>query len=92
MMRSLGAYGARFPRPGWQRVALAALLVIPLILVVALTLMTPAWLLWPFLPDNRRKDIRALVGQLIDWIKVVAGGTPPSRPELDQGTDSADAA
>ena len=79
-----------FPGPGWQRVALTALLVIPLILVI--TLMTPAWLLWPFLPDKRRNDVRALIGQLIDWIKVAAGTTPPPRPELDHGTDSARAA
>jgi hypothetical protein len=73
-----------FPGAGWQRVALAALLVIPLVLVVVL--MTPAWLLWPFLPDNRRKDVSTLVGQLIDWIKVAAGSTPPPHSELDQGT------
>jgi hypothetical protein len=83
-MRQVADHTIAFPGAGWQRVALAALLVIPLILVAAL--MTPAWVLWPFLPDNRRKDVRALVGQFIDWIKVAAGTTPPPRPELDHGS------
>jgi hypothetical protein len=79
-----------FPGPGWQRVALTALLVIPLILVI--TLMTPAWLLWPLLPEKRRKDLSTLIGQLIDWIKVAAGTTPPPHPQLDHDTDSTRAA
>jgi hypothetical protein len=45
--------------------------------------MTPAWLVWPFLSARRRKDLLDLVGQLIDWIKVVAGSTPSSRPALN---------
>lgn len=34
-------------QPGWQRVAVAAILVIPLIVLVLLSM--PAWITWPFL-------------------------------------------
>jgi len=72
-----------FPSAGWQRVALAICLVIPLVLVVVL--MTPAWMSWPYLSDNRRKDVLAVVGRFVDWIKVLAGGsTPPAVPTDDR--------
>jgi hypothetical protein len=63
----------------WQRVALAGLLVIPLILL--LVLMTPAWLAWPFLSADQRNDVLKLIRMLVDWIKVAAGTAPP--PQSD---------
>jgi hypothetical protein len=69
------------PSGGWQRVVLAALLVIPLVLVVLL--MTPACLSWPFLSDARRRDVLALVGSFVDWIRVLAGSAPPPRAPVE---------
>jgi hypothetical protein len=60
---------------------MAALLVIPLVLVVVL--MTPAWLAWPFLSNDRRKDVCAVVGQFVDWIRVVAGSTQSLPPRAE---------
>jgi hypothetical protein len=68
-----------FPRGGWPRVALAALLVVPLVLL--LLLMTPCWLTWPFLADKRRSDVRAIISTFVDWIKAVAGNPPPDIPD-----------
>ena len=64
------------PHFGWQRVAVATLLVTPLILLVIL--MTPAWLTWPFLSGERRQDVRGLIGQFVDWIRTVAKGASAS--------------
>lgn len=61
------------PPAGWQRVAVAALLTIPLIRVV--TLMSPALLLWPFLSKDKRSDFRDLIDRYVGWVQVVAGGT-----------------
>jgi hypothetical protein len=71
-----------FPGAGWQRVAVAACLVIPLVLVVLL--MAPAWLSWPFLSDSRRKDVLALVGWFVNWISILAGSTSPAVPADDR--------
>jgi hypothetical protein len=59
------------PSGPWQRVAITALLIIPLMLVVGLS--APAWLAWPFLPESRRSAILQFLGYLIDWIKAIAG-------------------
>lgn len=80
----MGAGVLAIPSAGWQRVALAVCLVIPLVLVVLL--MTPAWLSWPFLSDSRRKDVLALVGWFVNWISVLAGSTPPAVPTDDKAT------
>ncbi|MGI8451917.1 MAG: hypothetical protein ACR2MP_32970 [Streptosporangiaceae bacterium] len=69
------------PIAGWQRVAVAALLVIPFVLAIVLT--TPGWLLWIFLPAKQRQDFLALNGKLIEWARVIAGGVqePPGKPK-----------
>ena len=59
------------PTVRWQRVAITALLVLPLLLVVGLS--APAWLALPFLSEARRKAVIQFLGCLIDWVKAVAG-------------------
>jgi hypothetical protein len=54
----------------WQRVAVTALLVLPLILVVALS--SPAWVVLPFLSQPRRDAVLQLLDRLIVWIKTIA--------------------
>jgi len=55
----------------WQRVAITALLVLPLMLVVGLS--APAWLVLPFLSERRRDAVIKFLGCLIDWIKAIVG-------------------
>jgi hypothetical protein len=59
------------PPVRWQRVVIVALLVVPLVLVIALS--APAWLVLPFLSEPRRNTILQFLGYLIDWIKAIAG-------------------
>jgi hypothetical protein len=66
---------------GWQRVAIVALLTIPLVLVVAL--MSVTLIAWPVLSDKKRADFRDLVDRLVRWAQVVAMG--PDSPHLPQG-------
>ena len=54
-----------------QRVAVVAVLVVPLIVVVVLS--APAWITWPFLPTERREAVLQFLDRLILWIKVLAG-------------------
>lgn len=70
-----------FPGGGWPRVGLAVPLVIPLAMVILL--MTPAWLVWPFLSDARRQDVRSVISLFVDSIKVVAGGIQSPSGQLD---------
>jgi hypothetical protein len=58
------------PSSRWQRVAITALLVIPLVLVVVLS--APAWLAWPFLPKGRCDAVLKFLSRLIDWIRAIA--------------------
>jgi len=59
------------PPPGrWQRVAITALLVLPLLLIIGLS--APAWLAMPFLSVPRRNSVLQFLGCLIDWIKTIA--------------------
>jgi hypothetical protein len=51
----------------WQRVAVIALLVIPLLLLLALS--APGWLAFPFLPPDRQNSMLELVRLALDWIK-----------------------
>lgn len=55
----------------WQRVAITALLVVPLVLVIGLS--APMWLALPFLSDGRRSTVLEFLGRLVDWIKVITG-------------------
>jgi hypothetical protein len=57
------------PQPGWQRVALAAILVLPLIILVLLSV--PAWITWPFLAADRRTTVLQFVDRIADWAKTL---------------------
>ena len=74
-----------FPSAGWQRVALAALLVIPFLLMVVLT--TPGCLVWLFLPAKQRNDFLALNGRFIEWAKVIAGSMQSPPRQIGDGSD-----
>jgi hypothetical protein len=63
------------PSGHWQRPAVAALLAIPLVLVVALS--APAWLVLPFLSEPRRNTVLRFAGCLIDWVKAIQGSADP---------------
>lgn len=54
----------------WQRVAVAALLTLPLVLVVALS--APGWVILPFLSKSRRDAIMDFLDRIIEWIKAIA--------------------
>ena len=68
------------PPARWQRVVITALLVVPLLLVVALS--APAWLVLPFLSEPRRNTVIQFLGCLIDWIKAIA---KECQPVVDAG-------
>jgi hypothetical protein len=57
------------PQPGWQRVALAAILVLPLLALVLLSV--PAWITWPFLAADRRKTVLQFVDHIADWAQAL---------------------
>ncbi len=52
------------PQPGWQRVAVAAILVLPLLALVLLS--TPAWVTWPFLSTERRTTVLEFVDRIVE--------------------------
>jgi hypothetical protein len=57
------------PQPGWQRVAVAAILVLPLIAVILLS--APAWITWPFLAADRRTTVLEFVDRIAGWAKTL---------------------
>ena len=63
------------PSSRWQRVAITALLVLPLLLIVLLS--APAWAALPFLSEPRRDAVLKFLGYLIDWIKAIPGPADP---------------
>lgn len=65
------------PSARWQRVAITALLVVPLVLVIGLS--APMWLALPFLSESRRNTVLQFLGYLIDWIKAITGSTEHNR-------------
>lgn len=81
-----------------QRIAIVAVLVVPLVAVVLLS--APAWLTWPFLPAERRTTVLEFLDRLIEWSKVLAGITgaaattnldvQPLLPTQDIGTPLSD--
>jgi hypothetical protein len=73
---------------GWQRAITAALLVLPLLLLVVLS--TPVWLVWPFLPDANRKAVLEFVGKLIEWTKAITGVSSdhPSPSRVEERRDN----
>jgi len=70
------------PSSRWSRVLITALLVLPLTLIVVLS--APAWLVWPFLPQSRSEAVLKFLGNLIDWIKAIAG-LGEHKPIADSG-------
>jgi hypothetical protein len=57
------------PQPGWQRVALAAILVLPFIVLILLSM--PAWITWPFLDADRRTTVLEFVDRIAGWAKTL---------------------
>ena len=57
------------PQPGWQRVAVATVLVIPLLALVLLS--APAWITWPFLSTERRNTVLEFVDRIIALTKAL---------------------
>jgi hypothetical protein len=49
----------------WGRVALAAVAMLPLVLVIVLS--APAWLVTPFLTEPRRKSVAAHLREIRRW-------------------------
>jgi hypothetical protein len=68
------------PSSRWQRVAVTALLVLPLLLIVVLS--APAWAAWPFLSGPRRDAVLQFLGCLIDWVNAIPG-PGPTEPALN---------
>jgi hypothetical protein len=69
--QEIGVLAVILPPSRWQRVAITALLVLPLVLVVGLS--APAWLVLPFLPERSRDAVINFLRCLIDWVKTIAG-------------------
>jgi hypothetical protein len=61
------------PPSRWQRVAITALLVLPLVLIVVLS--APTWLVLPFLSEPRRDAVLRFLASLIDWVKAIPGAS-----------------
>ena len=58
--------------PGrWQRALVVAILVVPLLVLVLLSM--PAWLVWPFLDAERRSSVLEFLDRIVEWIKAIAG-------------------
>lgn len=57
------------PQPGWQRVAIATVLVIPLLALVLLSM--PAWITWPFLSADRRATVLEFVDRIVELSKAL---------------------
>lgn len=57
------------PQPSWQRAALAAILVLPFIVLILLSM--PAWITWPFLDADRRTTVLQFVDRIAGWAKTL---------------------
>ncbi|MFI9577214.1 hypothetical protein ACIG5D_37770 [Microbispora rosea] len=53
----------------WQRAVIVALLTLPLLLIVILSL--PVWTFWPWLKQERRTDVLKLAEKLTDTLKTL---------------------
>jgi hypothetical protein len=53
----------------WQRTAAAAILVVPLLVLVLLS--GPMWLTLPFLGAERRRTALEFVDRLVEWVKAL---------------------
>jgi hypothetical protein len=71
----IGATVVIIPPSRWQRVAITALLVLPLLVIVVLS--APAWAALPFLSEPRRDAVLKFLACLVDWITAIrASGEP----------------
>jgi len=61
------------PTSRWQGAVIAAILVVPLLVLVLLS--TPAWLTWPFLNADRRNAVLDFLNRLVEWVRILAGIT-----------------
>jgi hypothetical protein len=67
----------------WQRVAVVALLILPILVIVLLSV--PVWMSWPWLHAERRADVLALVEKLTACLRAfvradrIASGEPGRR-------------
>ncbi|MBG0814716.1 hypothetical protein [Planomonospora sp. ID82291] len=67
----------------WQRVAVVALLILPILVIVLLSV--PVWMSWPWLQAERRADVLALVEKLTACLRAfvradrLASGEPERR-------------
>lgn len=59
------------PFARWQRVVIAALLVVAL--VVLLVLSAPGLLAWPFLSQARRDSVMQFLDRIVMWVKAITG-------------------
>jgi hypothetical protein len=57
------------PQPRWQRVAVAAILVLSLLAIVLLSVL--AWITWPFLGAERRATVLEFVDRLAEFAKAL---------------------
>jgi hypothetical protein len=64
--------------PRLQRTIVVVILAVPLLMVVLLS--APAWLVWPFLPKERRATVLEFLDHLVDWVKVLAGTDQQPQP------------
>lgn len=81
------------PQPGWQRLAVAAILVIPLLALVLLSV--PAWITWPFLAAERRATVLEFVDRIVELtkalthIRLITGPAgPPQVLHIARSTDT----
>jgi hypothetical protein len=58
------------PPTRWQRAVVVAILAVPLLVVVLLSV--PAWLAWPFLSTERRNAVLQFLDRIVDWAKSLA--------------------
>jgi hypothetical protein len=56
-------------QPGWQRVVVAAILVLPLLALILLSL--PAWITWPLLGTERRTTVLGFVDRIVELSKTL---------------------
>lgn len=76
------------PLQGWQRVAIAALLTIPLVLVIIPVM--PVLLVSVFLGESRRRYVLELLNRIVSWAKAMTMTNLTARPERPMLTGATD--
>jgi hypothetical protein len=59
-----------------SRTLVVAITMLPMLVLVILS--APAWILWPWLGEKRRKSVHRMVDQLTQWTRDVLFLTTPS--------------